>query len=66
MHLDVCLYIENYVLLGLDWVELTMQLFLARHMLMHILCIRTLSFLLLVLCCDCVFCFSPSLSLSLG
>ena len=64
MHLDVCLFVENCVLLGLDWVEPMMQLLLARHMLMHISCIRTLSFLFLALCCDCVFCFSTSLSLS--
>ena len=35
MHLDVCLIVENCVLLGLDWVEPMMQLFLARHMFMH-------------------------------
>ena len=45
MHLDVCLIVENCVMLGLDWVEPMMQLFLARHMIMHISCIRTLSFL---------------------
>ena len=45
MHLDVCLIVENCVMLGLDWVEPMMQLFLARHMFMHISCIRTLSFL---------------------
>ena len=28
MHLDVCLYVENYVLIGLDWVEPMMQFFL--------------------------------------
>ena len=33
---------------------------------MHISCIRTLSFFLLVLYCDCIFCFFPSLSLSLS
>ena len=31
--------------IGLDWVEPMMQLFLARHIFMHISCIRTLSFL---------------------
>ena len=25
MHLDVCLNVENYVLVGLDWVEPMMQ-----------------------------------------
>ena len=61
----MCLVVENYVLVGLDWVEPMMQLFLAHHMLMHISCIHALSFLLLVLCCDCVLCFSTSFSLSL-
>ena len=65
MHLDVCLNVENCVLFGLDWVEPMMPFLLARHMFMHSSCIRTLfSFLLLVLCCDYVFCFSLSLSLS--
>ena len=57
MHLDVCLYVENYVLIGLDCVEPMMQFPLARHMFMHFSYICTLSFLLLVLCCDCVFLF---------
>ena len=39
IHLDVCLFIENCVLLGLDWVEPIMQFLLACHMLMHISCI---------------------------
>ena len=45
MHLDVCLFVENCVLLGLNWVEPMMQFLLACHMFMHISCIRTLSFL---------------------
>ena len=45
MHSDVFLNVENCVLVGLDWVEPMMQSFLARHMFMHISCIRTLSFL---------------------
>ena len=62
MHLDMCLIVENFVLLGLDWVEPMMLLFLARHMFMHISCICTLSFLYIYfLGCDGVF----SLSLSL-
>ena len=44
IHLDVCLFIENCVLLGLDWVEPIMQFLLACHMLMHISCICTFSF----------------------
>ena len=27
MYLDVCLYVENCVLIGLDWVESMMQFF---------------------------------------
>ena len=57
MHLDVCLIVENYVMLGLDWVEPMMQLFLARHMFMH-----TLSFVSLYTFVT-VFYFSLSLSL---
>ena len=34
MHLDVCLYVENCVLIGLDWVEPMMQFILAIHKLM--------------------------------
>ena len=45
MHLDVCLIVENCVLLGLDWVEPMMQFLLARHMFMYISCIRTLYFI---------------------
>ena len=60
MHLDVCLNIGNCVLLGLDWVEPMMQFFLARHMFMHISCIRTLSFLYI-----CTFLWLCFLSLSL-
>ena len=45
MHLDVYLIIGNYVLIGLDWVSTHDAIFFARHMLMHISCIRTLSFL---------------------
>ena len=63
MQLDVCLYVENYVLIGLDWVEPMMQFPLAHHMFIHFSYIRTLSFLLLVFCCDCVFLF---LSISLS
>ena len=63
MHLDVCLIVENCVMLGLDWVEPKMQLFLARHMIMHISCIRTLSFLSLYFIVI-VFYFFFSLSLS--
>ena len=60
--------LENCVLIGLDWVEPMMQLYLVRHKFMHFSCIRALSFLyFLVLCCDCVFLFlSLSLSLSLS
>ena len=45
IHLDVCLYVENCVLIGLDWVEPMMQIFFAYHMFMHFSCIRTLSIL---------------------
>ena len=62
MHLDVCLYVENCVLIGLDWVEPIMHLFCTSHVHAYV----HSSFLLLVLCCDCVFCFSPSLSLFLS
>ena len=65
MHLDVCLYVENCVLIGLDWVEPMMQIFFAYHMFMHFLCIRTLSLLyILVPVMMVFFCFSLSLSLS--
>ena len=64
MHLDVCLYVENCVLIGLDWVEPMMQIFFAYHMFMHFLCIRTLSLLyILVPVMMVFFCFSLSLSL---
>ena len=64
VHLDVCLIIEKCVLLGLDWVEPIMQLFLARHTFMHISCILTLSFL--YFCSGLWLCvLSLSLSLSL-
>ena len=67
MHLDVCLYVENYVLIGLDWVEPMIQFFL------HITCTCIFHacvpflFYLLVLCFDGAFLlvsFSLSLSLS--
>ena len=35
MHLDVCLYVENCVLIGLDWVEPMIEFFFAYHMFMH-------------------------------
>ena len=35
MHLDVCLFVENCVLLGLNLVEPMMQFLLACHMFMH-------------------------------
>ena len=60
------LHVENCVLIGLDWVEPIMQFLLACHMFMHFSCIRTLSFLLLVLCCDCAFYLSLSFFLSLS
>ena len=63
MHLDVCLIVENCVLLGLDWVEPIMQFLLARHMFMHISCICTFSFL--SFCSRLWLCFL-SLSLSLA
>ena len=45
-HAFSCVFVfETCVLVGLDWVEPMMQLFLARHMFMHISCINTLSFL---------------------
>ena len=68
MHLDVCLYVENCVLIGLDWVEPMIEFFFAYHMFMHFfLCIRTLSFLYKLFWVVMVFfCFSPSLSLSLS
>ena len=31
MHLNVCLYVENCVLIGLDWVEPMMQFFYISH-----------------------------------
>jgi len=66
VHLYVCLNVENYVLLGLDWVERIMQLFLARHMFMHISCISTLSFLYFFFWVVIVCSISLSLSLSLS
>ena len=57
MHLDVCLYVENCVLIGLDWVEPMMQF------LLHITCSCIFHayvpflFYLLVLCCDGAFLF---------
>ena len=65
MHLDVCLYVENFVLLGLDWVEPMMQLILARHMFMHFFHAYVPFFLFLsFLCYDCSI--SLPFSLSLG
>ena len=57
MHLEVCLYVENYVVIGLNWVEPMMQFFL------HITCSCIFHayilflFYLLVLCCDGTFLF---------
>ena len=62
MHLDVCLNIGNCVLVGLDWVEPMMQLFLARHMFMHISCVCTFSFPSLYSLVIVCFVFSLSLS----
>ena len=60
MHLDVCLYVENCVLIGLDWVEPMMQLFLAHHILfMHTYLFFSIYLFWVVI----VLCFS-SLSLS--
>ena len=66
IHLEVCLYVENCVMIGLNWVEPMMQFF------MHITysCIFHayvfFLFYLLVLCCDGTFLFvSVSLSDSL-
>ena len=64
VHIYVCLNVENYVLLGLDWVEPIMQLFFARHMFMHISCISTLSFLYFFFWVVIVCSISLSLSLS--
>ena len=62
MHLDVCLYVENYVLIGLDCVEPMMQFPLARHIFMHSFhAYIPFLFYLFVLGCDCVL-FSLSLS----
>ena len=66
MHLDMCLYVENCVLIGLDWVEPMMQFLLAHHIFMHCSCIRTLSSLYKLLWGVMVFFYSLSLSLSLS
>ena len=60
-HLDLCLIVENCVLIGLDWVELMMQLFLALHMFMYSFhAYIPFLFYLSFLGCDCVL-FSLSL-----
>ena len=66
MHLAMCLNVENYVLLGLDWVE-PMIHFFARHIFLHFSCIHTLFFSIVgtLLWFFFFFCFSPSLPLSL-
>ena len=66
MHLDVFLFVEICVLLGLNWVDPMMQFLLSCHMFMHISCILTFFFFFLVLGCDCVSCLSFSLSDRLG
>ena len=67
MHLDVCLYVENCVLIDLDWVKPMMQFFFTYHMFMHFSCIVPFLFYLLVLYCDGAFLFvSLTLSLSLS
>ena len=67
MHLDVCLYVENCVLIDLDWVKPMMQFFFTYHMFMHFSCIVPFLFYLLVLYYDGAFLFvSLSLSLSLS
>ena len=59
MHLDVCLFVEICVLLGLDWVEPMMQFLLARHMFMHTH-LFFFFFFFWVLGCDYVSCLSFS------
>ena len=59
MHLDVCLIIENCVLVGLDWVSTHDAIILARHMFMH----TYPFFSFFVLYCDCVLSLSLFLSL---
>ena len=63
---NVCLNVENCMLVGLDWVQPMMQLFLARHMFMHFSCIHTLSFLSIFSVCDVSLFLPLSLSLSLS
>ena len=58
---NVCLNVENCMLVGLDWVQPMMQLFLARHMFMH-----THSFFSFYFFCLRCVSLSPSLSLSLS
>ena len=67
MNLDVCLIVEIFVLIGLDWVEPIMQFLLACHMFMHFHAFVPFIFFLSVLGCDCVLSslsLSPCLSLS--
>ena len=61
---NVCLNVENCMLVGLDWVQPMMQLFLARHMFMYFSCIHTLSFLSIFFVCDVSLFLPLSLSLS--
>ena len=61
---NVCLNVENCMLVGLDWVQPMMQLFLAHHMFMHFSCIHTLSFLYIFSVCDVSLFLPLSLSLS--
>ena len=61
---NVCLNVENCILVGLDWVQPMMQLFLAHHMFMHFSCIHTLSFLFIFSVCDVSLFLPLSLSLS--
>ena len=65
MYLDVCLNVENCVLLGLGWVESMMQFLLARYMFVHFSYMHTLSFLP-ILFWIVMLCLSVSLSLSLS
>ena len=61
MHLDVCLFVENRVLLGLDWVEPMMQFsFSVSHV--HAYFMHTYPFfsIFFVLGYDCVCCLSLS------
>ena len=63
MHLDVCLYVENCVLIGLDWVEPIMHLFCTSHV--HAFFMHT--YILLFSCWySVVIVFSVSLPLSLS